>query len=186
MLLFLHVSHSHTHTHTLFSLSSLSRLSLVSLSSLSSLSLSGGATLDGSNQGSLTLSAADATGGKICFKDVGNGFGFVDTGLRLPVVQLTAISPGTSNTAAKVGVGIATTVTLTATGATTSDRIKFVAAGSACSAGAVSGGGAYTLLTSGSTASVTLGATTANAKICYDPSSSGFFTDTTLTLTAVS
>ena len=43
------------------------------------------------------------------------------------------------------------------TGATTADRIKLVAAGSTCAGSAVSGGGAYTLLTSGTTISVTLG-----------------------------
>jgi hypothetical protein len=43
------------------------------------------------------------------------------------------------------------------TGATTADRIKLVAAGSTCAGSAVSGGGAYTLLTSGTTISVALG-----------------------------
>ena len=142
-------------------------------------------TLDGSAQTALTIGAADASGKKICFQDVGNGFAYVDSGLVLPVVQITALTPGTSSSAAKVGIGIATTITWTGTGATTADRIKMVASGAACSATAVSGGGAYTLQSSGSTAIVTLSAAIAASKICYDPASSGFYTDTGLTLTAV-
>jgi hypothetical protein len=143
-------------------------------------------TLDGSDQTALTIANADAVGKKVCYQDNTNGFTtFVDSGLTLPVVELTGLSPGTSSTAGTVGVGVATTITLSGTGASTADRIKFVASGSNCAASPVSGGGAYTLLTSGTTTSVTLTATTSNAKICYDPSSSGFYTDTTLTLTSV-
>jgi hypothetical protein len=64
----------------------------------------------------ITISAADATGKRVCYQDVGNGFdAYVDSGLLLPVVEVTALSPGTSATAGKVGIGIATTITLTGT-----------------------------------------------------------------------
>ena len=70
--------------------------------------------MDGSRQTAITITAADATGKKVCFQDVGNLFAtYVDSGLRLPVVQVTGLTPGTGSTAAKVGVGIATTITLT-------------------------------------------------------------------------
>ena len=74
----------------------------------------------------MTLADSTSEGFNICYEDAGNGFAFVDTGLTLPVVELTGLSPGLSSTAGKAGVGVSTTVTLTGTGAATSDRIKFV------------------------------------------------------------
>ena len=60
-------------------------------------------TMDGSFDAAITISAADATGKRVCYQDLGNGFtDYVDSGLLLPVVEVTALSPGTSAAVGKM------------------------------------------------------------------------------------
>ena len=139
-------------------------------------------TLDGSAAGSTTLGSASATGDKICFKDVGNGFDWVDTGLRMPVAEITQLSGGSS---VSVGLGISTDITLIGTGATTADYIKICTSGSSCGTCSQVAGGANTALTnSGARLTLTMTGAATNSKVCYNAGNGGQFADTGLTLTS--
>jgi hypothetical protein len=139
-------------------------------------------TLDGSAVGSTTLGSASATGDKICYKDVGNGFDWIDTGLRMPVAEITQLSGGSS---LSVGLGISTDITLTGTGATTADYVKICTSGSSCGSCTQVAGGANTALTnSGARLTLTMTGAAANSKVCYNAGNGGQFVDTGLTLTS--